>query len=375
MVPLPCKNGENMRHISMIFAILLAMSLHAQELTIAQNLEDFDFAVNEVEVSYAGFPTYVNDTTKADYDNMVKHLRDEIEQGKIEGWDAVARYFGWFGDCHLRLPQATPEETYKYFPERKQVRYKTLMECYEPKKLSCKVTDKTYLIRFPSCVGIDPDNEWVMQSIRDFWTSGCDNLIIDIRGNNGGSDETYKPYLALLYDHAAMMPNVEVRKSPGNIAFWESKVQQLPFAAQMLERAKTSDDEFVLLLSNEREFIIEQPQILERPIKAALIFDQSVASSGEDMVLEIKATSNRTTTYAQDNTRGVIDFANLRTDTYLPNSNKRIFIPTTRSCALPERSIDVAGIEPDVRITLPLPKTLTDNVDDWVAWVATDLEK
>ncbi len=107
-----------MRHISMIFAILLAMSLHAQELTIAQHLEDFDFAVNEVEVSYAGFPTYVNDTTRADYDNMVKHLRDEIEQGKIEGWDAVALFglsyaavtTGFFG---LQKQDNEPKEVQK----------------------------------------------------------------------------------------------------------------------------------------------------------------------------------------------------------------------------------------------------------------------
>ncbi len=102
----------------MIFAILLAMSLHAQELTIAQHLEDFDFAVNEVEVSYAGFPTYVNDTTRADYDNMVKHLRDEIEQGKIEGWDAVALFglsyaavtTGFFG---LQKQDNEPKEVQK----------------------------------------------------------------------------------------------------------------------------------------------------------------------------------------------------------------------------------------------------------------------
>ena len=96
-----------MRYIAIISALLVTMGIFAQELSVTQHLEDFDFAVNEVEVSYAGFPTYVNDTTKTDYENMVKHLRDKIELGKIEGWDAVAQYFGWFGDCHLRLPQAT----------------------------------------------------------------------------------------------------------------------------------------------------------------------------------------------------------------------------------------------------------------------------
>jgi hypothetical protein len=38
-------------------------------------------------------------------------------------------------------------------------------------------------------------------------------------------------------------------------------------------------------------------------------------------------------------------------------------------------NIDETGIKPDVRIKLPLPKNLTDNVDEWTVWVACDLEK
>ena len=47
----------------------------------------------------------------------------------------------------------------------------------------------------------------------------------------------------------------------------------------------------------------------------------------------------------------------------------------TRSYRLPDRGIDPTGIAPDVRIPLPLPDVLTDNVDEWTKWVAADLEK
>lgn len=57
-----------MRYIAIISALLVTMGIFAQELSVTQHLEDFDFAVNEVEVSYAGFPTYVNDTTKTDHE-------------------------------------------------------------------------------------------------------------------------------------------------------------------------------------------------------------------------------------------------------------------------------------------------------------------
>lgn len=50
-------------------------------------------------------------------------------------------------------------------------------------------------------------------------------------------------------------------------------------------------------------------------------------------------------------------------------------LPTTRSCRVPEgRGIDSAGIAPDVRIPLPLPEVLTDNVDTWTLWVAEDMK-
>ena len=38
-------------------------------------------------------------------------------------------------------------------------------------------------------------------------------------------------------------------------------------------------------------------------------------------------------------------------------------------------AVDPTGIAPDVHIDLPYPKRLTDNIDEWVQWVAKDLKK
>ena len=46
----------------------------------------------------------------------------------------------------------------------------------------------------------------------------------------------------------------------------------------------------------------------------------------------------------------------------------------TVSRRLPNQGIDETGIAPDVRITLPLPKKLTDNVDEWILWVASEMK-
>ena len=108
--------------------------------------------------------------------------------------------------------------------------------------------------------------------------------------------------------------------------------------------------------------------------KAALIIDNSIASSGEMMVRSIKATSSRTTVYGRDNTLGCLDFSNCY-EAEMPNCHIRFTCPMTRTIGLPDTGIDNTGIAPDVRISLPLPARLTDNIDEWTIWVAEQLEK
>ncbi len=45
------------------------------------------------------------------------------------------------------------------------------------------------------------------------WPRGVENLILDIRGNGGGSDSAYEPLLRLLYDHEGAEDAMEYRVS------------------------------------------------------------------------------------------------------------------------------------------------------------------
>ena len=87
---------------------------------------------------------------------------------------------------------------------------------------------------------------------------------------------------------------------------------------------------------------IEYSSISTLPVAAALIIDNHVASSGEAMVLEIQASSKRTTVYGQDNTYGLLDISNC-TKVELPCSKHCILIPVTVSHRLPDRGIIGAG--------------------------------
>ena len=59
----------------------------------------------------------------------------------------------------------------------------------------------------------------------------------------------------------------------------------------------------------------------------------------------------------------------------LPKTGYKFSLPLTCSMGLPQTGIDTTGIVPDVTIPLNYPTSLTDNVDEWVYWVAKWLSK
>jgi hypothetical protein len=53
------------------------------ELTINQQIEDYDFAVKYIEDNYSGIPYWVVDTTRADYEATKARLTDNIDEWVI----------------------------------------------------------------------------------------------------------------------------------------------------------------------------------------------------------------------------------------------------------------------------------------------------
>ena len=195
--------------------------------------------IHEVEYNYAGFPLLTEEES-AEYEVMKAALRDSVDAKAYLDYEAVDHYLAWFQNPHLRTCNIEQTNLWEY-----DVDYSSLFS-YAPRKMSCKVDDETYLIRFPSCSG-DPDEQ-------------C------------------------------------------------------------------------------------------------------------------RAISKRTTIYGRDNTYGCLDISNVRS-VDLPYSTITITIPTTVSHRLPDRCIDKEGISPDVRLDLPYPTDLTDNIDEWVLWIAQDLKQ
>lgn len=359
-------------HLIITILLTIAISANGQETkkdqAISLGLKDYEGAVYEVENNYAGFSSKTSTPARLEeYLKLKEKLHKDILNGR-EGADAVGELYGWFGDYHLRTALA---EHGKYRKTRKEYVSTTKgMREYNPQAIALKVDNETFLIRFPSCEG-DPSLEWVNESIEAYKKSQCKYLIIDIRGNGGGQDTYYMPYLKLLYDRESMSKGVEIRNSKDNISYVKTQVERLPWLQEVVSNAENSNEDFIPLVE---DHIIKYDTINSLPIKAAIIIDSNVASSGEQMILDIKGCSSRTIVYGKGNTLGCLDYSNTRRAD-MRGCGITTYVPMTRSSRLPDNGIDETGIAPDVRISLPLPKKLTNNIDDWVLWVAKELKK
>ena len=349
-------------------AVLCLLSAGAQT-PAGDAVSDFDYAVDVVERAYAGYPDKTAGR-EAEYAALKGRLQSEIS-GDRDVYDAIAEYLGWFDDSHLQTPGA---EAYRAKSLRRDTDYAGRMKRYDPQFMHCRVDEDTYLIRFPSCDLTDAEIAGVRAAVAAYRASGCENLVVDIRGNMGGSDNAYEPLLKLLYDHEGTEDAMEYRVSDIAIAHVREFAGNTERGRRKVARMeRTPAGEF---LEEGKTYRIHYDSVSLVPRRAALIVDGRVASSGEQLVLEVRASSRRTTVYGQDNTLGCLDYSNCEI-LYFPRDTARwMIVPVTRSKRIPAgRGIDREGIAPDVRIPLPLPRTLTDNVDPWVEWVAGDLKK
>ena len=243
------------------------------------------------------------------------------------------------------------------------------MDEYHPKPMSCKVDDDTWLIRFPSC---DNTREWAEQSAREYLASGCSNLIIDIRSNGGGRDDSYQPFFQLLFD------TPDCSRDGAMLRYTEASIKRCGLTDERLKELGLPTDfantpEYVVWVKDGATFHFDS--ISSFPKKAAIIVDNSVASSGEELILDARLASKRTKIYGHDNTMGCVDTGNCP---HFTPAGRSITIqyPMSYSTRYEKGTgVDPTGIAPDVRITLPYPKRLTDNIDEWVLWVAEDLKR
>ena len=369
--------------LSIILAITAQFSFAAVPDSLKKDLEDYDYLVSFVEENYAPFDAIMQKGYKREYKALKKQLRKQLRKGETDLERAATDYVLWFYsqfDRHIMLESETFQMAEANLAQEAIVKSDSTMLTnpgsfeYAPMPVSCKVDSLTWLIRVPSC---EQDlHEGAINALLQFLASDCENLIIDIRGNGGGSDAVWEQYYDLLYDHPYKSEIKWFLNTPKNLLFWKNLLEQQPSSANaryLIEKSETSKDKFVKQGESGDGSILQTSTRIKR---AAILIDFMTASAAESLAEFVKKHSDRTKVYGIGNTFGCELTGNCRTEP-LPNSRLGVFYATTVDSGFYEKdfSSEGLGIAPDVLIPLPMSRKLTDNIDEWVLWVAENLKK
>lgn len=367
--------------LSLILALTAQLSFATVSDSLKRAVEDYDYLVSFVEENYAPFDAIMQKGYKREYKVLKKQLRKQLCKGEADLERAATDYVLWFYtrfDRHILLKSDMFQMAEANLAQEAIVKSDSTLLTnpgnfeYAPMPVSCKVDSLTWLIRVPSC---EQDyHEGAINALQQFLASDCENLIIDIRGNGGGSDAVWEHYYDLLYDHPYKSEIKWFRNTPRNLLFWKNLLEQQPSSANaryLIERSEATKEKFVKQGESDDD---STRQTSTRIKRAAILIDFMTASAAESLAEFVKKHSNRVKVYGIGNTFGCELTGNCRTE-QLPNSRLGIFYATTVDSGFYEKnfSSEGLGIAPDVLIPLPFARKLTDNIDEWVQWVAEDL--
>ncbi|NIG54990.1 S41 family peptidase [Chitinophaga sp. Cy-1792] len=231
-----------------------------------------------------------------------------------------------------------------------------------------KRNDNTFYLRIPS---FDRSNLGIIDSLMKANKQELvktRNLIVDIRGNGGGSDATYGPLFPFLYTNPIRGVGVEYYSTKLNNQRMLDFINkpEYGFGAEEKAWAKKAYDkleehlgEFVNL--NGRIVSVDTlPEKYPNPQQVAIIIDENNGSTAEQFLLEAKQ-SRKVKLYGVT-TFGVLDISNMY-EQVSPCKDITLGYCLTRSLRIPDFTIDAKGIQPDYYIDRSIPSY------EWVNFV------
>ena len=332
--------------------------------TIRWSFESFDYAVNVMERNNAIFPMLMRNGFADEYKSIKDSLLSRLLAEEIDLDEAVGRYVFWFYKNFDRHTYCD-SQCFRKLASEIHTDYSKLMSKYAPEPVGCKVDDKTYLLRLPSCGGVVPTWEWLNKKADEFKSSGCKNLILDLRGNGGGGDQFSLLFTYFFGSEGAIKEDRGYYLCNSENNNWLRKVG---WRNDVLAKADSvSDGTYIDWWYMEEGTERYVPLVR----KGAILIDNGTASAGESPVAFVRNHSkSRAKVYGKERSMGCELTGNVN-KVKLPNIDITLTFPMTVDAKFEtlckERN---PGHKPDVIIPLPYPEQLTDNIDSWVMWVA-----
>ncbi len=240
-----------------------------------------------------------------------------------------------------------------------------------------KLSEKTAYLKIPS---FKNNNDKILDLVtrNDAIIQSCENLIVDLTGNGGGSTG-WVSFLPYFMTNPIIQYDTYLRVTPDNV---NSKLSDLePFAVNPIPdeyKKYFPEDVLVAYKKAYQELPVTQKSfypipgvtfpldsILAKPKRIALMVDDLCGSSAEYFFFLSKQ-SKKTTTYGI-NTVGMMDYEGMSNPTALPYDKYILTIPIVKSSWTDTHPIDQTGFRPDI---------LLNNVDqrEWLEFVRKDLE-
>lgn len=236
-----------------------------------------------------------------------------------------------------------------------------------------KVSANTTLFRIPSFIESEKKRIDSLIQANETSLKSTENLIIDLRNNGGGSDDSYGNIIPFLYTNPIRIVNLEFLSTPLNNKRMEEYLS-IPDLSEKnkkdinsaLKKLNDNPGKFVNLEEGRIVDIQKLDSVLPKPKHVAVIINENNGSTTEQFLLAAKQ-SKKVKLYGVT-TMGVLDISNM----YFIDSPDKAFklgYCLSKSYRIPDMAIDGKGIMPDYYIDKSIPD------EQWLSFVQNILEE
>ena len=208
---------------------------------------------------------------------------------------------------------------------------------FEPPYLK-RLNETTLYFRIPSFMSVSAVDSVINTGGNTDKILSTENLIIDLRGNGGGSDASWQRLMLFLATNPVRVNSVYFLSTElTNQSFRNRGVEELA------DRLDNHLGEFVLL-HNERFPTVNVGNHHGNPTQVGIIVDRYVGSASESF-LHLARQSRKVKVFGEP-TAGAFDFSNMNI-VESPCGNFALFYATSKSASVNEFPIDGVGFQPD----------------------------
>lgn len=234
------------------------------------------------------------------------------------------------------------------------------------------ISDKTLLLRISSFEYSNTERIKNLFESNKHLLDEYENLIIDVRGNGGGTDNNYRPILPYIYTNPVRQLSGEYLVTQtlmnallkwANSADQNKDAEEIELVRSDLKRMEGKVGEFIPYSADANYGFTKQDSVYLYPKNVAILVDGHCGSSTEKFILDAK--QSKKVKILGTPTYGSVDYV-LVYEFGLDCSNYALFMPTVRMMRLPEYRLDNIGIQPDIY--------MDKYIDDWVQYAKDYLE-